>query len=73
MSTIIDIKYARGTCIFFLSLLTDMCTNIGIVHRVSQTRGECSENEERYPPLRARDLYNCTGCLGQGAGRYARL
>lgn len=56
---------------FFLLLLTDTYAYIGIVHRVSsQTHGECSENEERYPPLRARDLYNCTGCLGQGAGRY---
>lgn len=42
-------------------------THISASFIKSQTHGE---NEERYPLLRARDLYNCTGCLGQGAGRY---
>jgi len=42
-----------------------------VIDRVADSeRRERGENEERHPPLSARDLYNCTGCLGQGAGRY---
>lgn len=60
-------------CFFSLSLFLFSQTRIQHENEASfiesQTHSECSG--ERYPSLRrTRDLYNCTGCLGQGAGRY---
>jgi len=71
-----SVKGARGTwlplSLSCRSTCARTCTHVhNVIDRVADSeRRERGENEERHPPLSARDLYNCTGCLGQGAGRY---